>query len=411
MTRPSPRARRTLLAAGLLAVAALVATATPALATTSAAPSTTSASRPTATPPFAGPPDRLGHCQPVTVPVTLPTGQAAHLAGHLCTPAHGHPTTVMFLVHGATYNSAYWSWPQDPAQYSFVWRALAAGYAVLAIDRLGNGQSTRPFSALDTFAAQASTLHQTVLALRAGTLGHTRWQHVIAVGHSFGAAELAQELATWPTDADAVIFTGSGHAVSAATTGLTHTGFEAATGLESRFASLGLDPGYLTSTTQAVRDELLYDTSDSDPAVRAYDQASRDTLALTESTTRPADLIALTSGLRIPTLLLDGQNDSHYCDGAQTPAETGLDNCATAATLYGSEKPNYGSCFAASIVPGSGHDLTTELGAALAAALILRYDWATLPPTGHAAHCAVTGAFPCTDTDTATAAHRPGDAS
>src|SRR6266568_5396043 len=98
---------------------------------------------------FADPPARLGHCHTVTVPVTLPTGQAAHLAGHLCTPAHGYATTALVLVHGATYDSAYWSWPQDPWRYSFVWQALAVGYSVVAVDRLGDGQSSRPLSTLD----------------------------------------------------------------------------------------------------------------------------------------------------------------------------------------------------------------------------------------------------------------------
>jgi len=393
-----------LLAAGLLAAAALVASAVPALAAPSApqsaAPSLTEGARPTATPPFADPPGRLGHCQPVTVPVTLPTGQAEHLAGHLCTPAHGTPTTIMLLAHGGTYNSAYWSWPQDPARYSFVWQALAGGYAVLAIDRLGDGQSSRPDSTLDTFEAQAATLHQVVTAIRTGSAAiGRRFPHVIEIGHSFGSAEIALQLATYPHDADAVILTGSGHAVSVETTTLTHTGFAPAAGLlPHRFATT-LDPGYLTSTTQSVRDQLLYNIHDSDPAVRAYDQSTRDTLALTESTTRPANLIALTRSLDIPTLLLDGQFDPHYCNGAQAAPETDLDDCAAGATLYASEKPNYGSCFAAAVVPGSGHDLFTEYGAGTAATIILHYTWRVLAPVAATAGCAVTGAFPAATPD------------
>ena len=412
MTRPIPPSRRTsrsvlaarLLSAGLLAAAALVATAIPALAappaTPSVAPSPTEAARPTVMPPFADPPGRLGHCQPVTVPVTLPTGQAEHLTGHLCTPAHGAPTTIMLLAHGATYNSAYWSWPQDPALYSFVWQALAGGYAVLAIDRLGDGQSSHPDSTLDTFDAQAATLHQVVTAIRTGTTAiGWRFPHVIEIGHSFGSAEIAQQLTTYPHDADAVVLTGSGHAVSVETTTLTHTGFAPAAGLlPHRFATT-LDPGYQTTTTQAVRDQLLYNIHDSDPAVRAYDQSTCDTLALTESTTRPANLIALTQTLGIPTLLLDGQFDPHYCNGAQAIPEANLDDCATAATLYASEKPNYGTCFGAAIVPGSGHDLFTEYGAHTAATLILRYAWRVLPPVAVTAQCTVTGAFPAATPD------------
>jgi pimeloyl-ACP methyl ester carboxylesterase len=342
------------------------------------------------TPVFANPPTRLGRCQTVTLPVTLPGGQPARLAGHLCTPAHSHPHTVLMLAAGGTYNSAYWSWPVDPDFYSFTWQALAdGGYAVFAVDRLGTGQSSHPPSTMDTFVAQGYTLHQAVARLRAGTVEDTRYRHVILIGHSFGSAEIAEELSVYPHDADAVIFTGSGHAVSAETTGLTHTGFAPAATLLPR--DTGLDTGYLTSTTPQVRDQLLYRTVDSAPAVRAFDQATRDLLAVSEASTRPADLSTLTRGLRIPTLLLDGQDDSHYCDGAQAVPETGLDDCATAADLFGSERTHYGSCFAAGIVPGSGHDLTTEFGARTAATLILRYVRAVLPAGAAQARCAVTG--------------------
>jgi pimeloyl-ACP methyl ester carboxylesterase len=391
LTRPQPsRTGRRLLLAALAAVAALLTLALPAIAApTTVAVATASAP---ATPVFADPPPQLGHCHNLTVPVTLPGGQAAHLAGHLCTPTHGHPDTVLMLAHGATYNSGYWSWSMDPDFYSFVWQTLRSGYAVLAIDRLGDGQSSRPESTMVTFPAEASTLHQAVTALRAGTVGHTRWERVILVGHSYGSAEIAQELATYPGDADAVILTGSGHAVSANTQGLTQTGFKAASTMLARFGEL--DAQYLTSTTQQVRDELLYRDADSDPAVRAFDQATRDTLALAEATTRPPDLSVLTRTLRIPTLLIDGQFDSHYCNGAQVPAESTLDNCSSSAALYASEKPQYGSCFAAAIVPGSGHDLMTEYGARVAAGLILRFARATVPPSGGRARCAVLGAFP-----------------
>jgi pimeloyl-ACP methyl ester carboxylesterase len=341
-------------------------------------------------PVFANPPPRLGSCQPVRLPVTLPGGQDAWLAGHLCTPAHSHPRTVLMLAPGGTYNSAYWSWPVDPDFYSFTWQALAdGGFAVFAVDRLGTGQSSHPPSTLDTFTAQGYTLHQAVARLRAGTVGHTRYQHVILIGHSFGSAEIAQELHDYPADADAVIFTGSGHAVSAETTGLTHTGFAPAVTLLPRDA--GRDPGYVTSTTQQVRDQLLYRTVDSARAVRVFDQATRDLLAVREASTRPSDLSTLTAGLRIPTLLLDGQDDSHYCNGAQLVPETGLYDCATATDLYHSEQAHYGPCFAAAIVPGSGHDLTTEFGARTAATLILRYARTVLPPGATRARCTVTG--------------------
>lgn len=344
----------------------------------------------TGLPPFAAPPAWLGTCRDVRLPVTLAGGQAETLVAHRCEPRHGRPDTVLVLVHGATYDAAYWSWPQDPAVHSFTWAALAAGYAVLAVDRLGQGASSRPASALDTFPAQALTLHQVAQTARRD------FRRVVFVGHSFGSAEVSQDLATWSRDADAVILTGSGHQVSNATNALSHAGFAPAADLDPRFASLAADPGYETSTTLTVRTNLLYNPAASSTRVRAYDQATRDTLSLSELTTRPASLTALTRTLRIPTLLLDGQVDSHYCDGAQAPSppETGLDDCTTGTTLYASERANYGPCLAAAVVPGSGHDLTTENGASVAATLALTWLRATAPTNEDAARCVAVGAWP-----------------
>ena len=350
-----------------------------------ASPPTRTGATPFGLPPFANPPDRLGSCYLVAITAILPTGQPVTLNAHNCAPRGHTPRTVLILVHGATYNSAYWSWPQDPARHSFVWAALTAGYAVLAVDRLGQGASSRPNSALDSFPAQAATLH----AVAQWAARH--WMRRVIIGHSFGSAEEAAELAVSLRDADAAVFTGSGDAVSNATNTLSRTGFKSAAALDPRFATL--DAGYETSTTLAVRASLLYRPVDTSAAVIAFDQHTRDTLSFTELTTRPADLSGLTRGLAMPMLLIDGQDDSHYCDGAQQPAKTALDDCATGAGLYASERSNYGPCLATAVVPGSGHDLQTENGAPFAARSILNWVRATVTPAGRV-RCAVIGALP-----------------
>lgn len=291
-------------------------------------------------------------------------------------------------LHGGTYNSSYWSWPQDPAERSFVWRALAAGYGVLVPDRLGYGQSSRPLSSQVTFTAQATTLHQLVLDLHNGRLG--RYASIIGVGHSFGSAELANMAATYPHDFAAVIMTGSGHRVSAQTTAQTATMFApAASLLPHRFA--GLDPGYLTTVNTQARLAVLYDPRYVRPAVLNYDTATEDTLTIGEATTRPVDIAVDTKQFTVPTLLIDGEHDSHYCNDSQAIPESNLDNCSTSESLYTSERANYPHCFAAAVVPDSGHDLTTEQDAPLAADLMLRWALATLPPQGKTAHCTAIG--------------------
>ena len=340
------------------------------------------------TPPFANPPLRLGHCATVAVPVTLPNGEAAHLAGHLCSPARSRPRVVFLLLHGATYNSSYWSWPQDPTDHSFIWQALAAGYAAMVPDRLGYGQSSRPPSSEVTFSAQALTLHQVVLDLRNGRLG--RYQSIIGIGHSYGSAELANMAMTFPYDLGAMIMTGSGHRVSAQTTQQAATLFAPADSLlPQRFGDL--DPGYLTSANAQARLAVLYDPRYVTKSVLNYDTATEDTLPIGEVATRPADIAVDTAQFAVPSMLIDGAHDSHYCREAQTIPESGLDDCSSGTALYTSEQTHYPRCFAAAIVPDSGHDLTTEQGASQAARLMLRWALATLPPGTQTARCAAIG--------------------
>jgi pimeloyl-ACP methyl ester carboxylesterase len=346
---------------------------------------------PVEVPAFANPPVLLGHCDVVVVPVTLPGVSHAQLTGHLCTPLlDPDVTTVEVLLHGATYNASYWSWPLDPARQSFTWAALRARVAVFAVDRLGYGLSTRPAAATNTFAAQTDTLHQVFTALRVGiTRDATRYRTLVGVAHSFGSAELDNEAATYPRDLDALVLTGSGSHTSVETTTQSHALAPAATVNATRFT--GMDPGYLTSATAAARQALLYDPTFTPPGTVAFDFATEDTLGLGEVTSRPASLTALTLTLRMPVLLVDGQRDSHYCDGAQAIPETGLDDCASSDTLYASERANYNACFAAAVVPHSGHDLTTADGARDASALI--QTWVGETVDDGRARCATTGGW------------------
>jgi pimeloyl-ACP methyl ester carboxylesterase len=349
-------------------------------------------------PPFAMPPAGIGSCHSTTFHVSLLDGSAAGLAAYQCTSArHSHVRTDLLLLHGGTYNASYWSWPIDPASRSTVWAALAAGYDVTALDRLGYGRSTHLLSSMNTFTQQAWTLHQTVVQLKNGT--KTRFSAVVAVGHSFGSAEMLNQAALHPDDYVALVVTGSGSTVSAATTAATHTAFSPASSVAHRFA--GRDPGYLTNTTAAGREATVYTAADTTPAMVTFDWQTEDTLTLGEIGSRPPTLNQLTGTIRVPVLLLDGMDDSHYCNNAQSPApnETNLDNCSTAVGLYASERPHYAmACFAAAVVPHSGHDLTTEDGARTANRDIVSWLRTTITPAASHAGCDRQGPFvPPTD--------------
>src|SRR5205807_3494715 len=154
----------------------------------------------------------------------------------------------------------------------------------------GAGASSAPNSALVTFGVQTNAIHTTVTALRNGTLG-TRFAHVVLIGHSFGSAEATAELADYH-DADALIATGSGHAVAAAISADTATMFAPAkTLLPGRFGSR--DPGWITTTTADARRVIMYAAAAPADTVQ-FDMSTRDAVSKTEMSTRPPNLIALT---------------------------------------------------------------------------------------------------------------------
>src|SRR4051794_9526697 len=61
-------------------------------------------------------------CYQIQVPVFVPAIGNAHMFGQLCVPRRSTSTsaTVQVLIPGATYNHAYFDWPQDPSRYSYV---------------------------------------------------------------------------------------------------------------------------------------------------------------------------------------------------------------------------------------------------------------------------------------------------
>lgn len=108
----------------------------------------------------------MGHLDPVT----LSAGDATvcNVLGVLCARGSIHNKTIQVALHGATYGHLYWDWPYQPALYSYMRYATAAGYAVLNIDRIGIGRSSHPPADAVTIEPNAYVVHQIVQALRSG---------------------------------------------------------------------------------------------------------------------------------------------------------------------------------------------------------------------------------------------------
>jgi pimeloyl-ACP methyl ester carboxylesterase len=94
-------------------------------------------------------------CTDADLPVSGPglpplvPGAPATMRGRLCLPAGAGPNTdvpdtAQLLVHGGTYNSAYWDLPYQPGRYSYQRDMAAHGYATFAADEATKDQVSVP---------------------------------------------------------------------------------------------------------------------------------------------------------------------------------------------------------------------------------------------------------------------------
>jgi pimeloyl-ACP methyl ester carboxylesterase len=149
----------------------------------------------------------------LTFPVTLADGSAAEVVGRLYYKGSFRNRTLLLALHGANYNHKYWDVPTiNGHEYSFARYMAERKYAVLAIDQLGAGESTKPADGdLLTLDQTASAIHQVITRLRSGENGVAYgFERVVTVGHSLGSINAIYEQGTYH-DADAVITTGMGH--------------------------------------------------------------------------------------------------------------------------------------------------------------------------------------------------------
>jgi pimeloyl-ACP methyl ester carboxylesterase len=312
---------------------------------------------------------KYGNCQSIRLPVALAPGDPANqaIAGMYCVPVRwaSGPHEVDVMTPGATYNSAYWDWPQNPALYSYVDKTLQAGRAALDYNRLGTGNSSRPPSAALAVSDEAYVLHQLVAWLR-GSRGYSQ---VNLIGHSLGSVISIQEAGLYQ-DVSRVVVTGLLHPPNAgvgfATTllSLLHPA-----ALDPQFLGLGFDLGYLT-TIPSDRAADFYSAA-ADPAVVTYDEAHKDVVPMTDLTSLSTTW-ALPSGPNVsdsvtaPVLIVIGAQDAIFCTAPPV-----LD-CSQTAELLASEEPYYTSAASLTIdsISGTGHDIALHPSADQSFALI-----------------------------------------
>jgi len=185
-------------------------------------------------------------------------------------------TAVDVFVCGATYDHRYATRRPGRGVLSYAEMTLAAGRAVLAVDRLGTGASSRPPARDVTLRAQARAVHQVITWARQG---HTR---VNLIGHSLGSAIATLVAGTWPDAPDTLVLTGwYPHAMpSPEALALLETGIKPAA-CDPVLADLGYDDLEYLTTVDGIRGPAFH-LPDADPVAVADDDACRSVVSAVE---------------------------------------------------------------------------------------------------------------------------------
>jgi pimeloyl-ACP methyl ester carboxylesterase len=283
---------------------------------------------------------------PVTLPVALTDGGPVEheVYAELFLPEGDVPTAVQVLVPGFTYDHRYFTVPGD---YNYTTAMTKAGWAVLALDRIGTGRSSRPPSDQVTAASNGYVLHQVVQALRAGTFGH-EFATVVAVGHSYGSGVVLVEDAAHH-DLDGLVLTGMLHTTAplhAKAIDLFHQASQ-----DELLTDRGPWPENYATHKPGNRSRLLEAPGKVEAPVSAYNEAIKGTATLGEGMTLTETYAPeLSRAVKVPTLIVVGALDQLFSGGEDTSTDTVLER----------ERACYGEAAQLEIVviPDTGHALT-----------------------------------------------------
>jgi len=212
----------------------------------------------------------------------------------------------------------YWSGinyphPTFDHEYSWVSHALSQGYATLAIDNLGNGDSSHPDPVqVVQKPLQVEVMREIIRRLRDGSLPSIprSYQKIVFVSHSYGSI-IGRSLATvYPNDgADTYVLTGAAANLTGLQGAIASFQLQPASIIDpDRFS--GLLPGYAGVSATGLRETCYSGDGDFDPNVLAWDLASPHFLAVGELATLPSEIASNFTG---PVMVLTGRYDQVAC--------------------------------------------------------------------------------------------------
>ncbi|KAH6674980.1 hypothetical protein B0J14DRAFT_25506 [Halenospora varia] len=306
----------------------------------------------------------------------LPVNGTWNISVTYCEPVvkvQGREDTIQLLLHGVAYTKSYWSGigfqhPDFESEYSWTAHANSQGYATIAMDNLGNGDSSRP-DPLNIVQSplQLAIIRQIMISLRAGSLPSISkpFKKIIFGTHSYGSI-LGRALATvFPTSgADAYVLTATSNKLAGF--GNVPATFQAASASVRDPKRYSILPnGYLSPSPEGLRQTVYSFDGDFDPRLLAFDQRGPHTFAIGELA---AQRTATPSNFTGPVLVLTGRYDTIVCgtgnitnDIATRTGDCGVgptSNPAGTRELFPVASP-----FDTYIPDHTGHDLTLHYSA------------------------------------------------
>ena len=252
--------------------------------------------------------------------------------------------------------------PTFEGEYSWVYHASSQGYATLAIDNLGNGDSERPDPVqMVQPALQISVLYEILTGLRTGSLPSIpKYNKIIMATHSYGSV-LGRLIATiFPTSgADAYVLTAAAGTLSGLKDLIVNFQARSASAVDPRFSKL--DPAYVAATKSSIRDTIYGQNGQFDPKMLEWDMQSPHIFAVGEiAFSRPATPTTYAG----PVMILTGREDQIVCGNANITSE--VPNCgvgpgsipANTSSLF----PN-ASVFNAYVPDDTAHNINTQYSA------------------------------------------------
>ncbi|WP_437617603.1 alpha/beta hydrolase [Sorangium sp. So ce1151] len=285
--------------------------------------------------------------------------------GQVNAEAGPRPSVVQMLSGSFMWDLDYWS-VRDPSEgtdrYDWTAHALRAGYATLAVDRIGIGRSSRPPAERVHAESNLYVNHQVARALREGRIagpdGPIGFEAVVAVSHSFSCIMTELLITRYPDDFDAAVLSGFTHDPRS-------DNFEARVLVnlheaseDPRLAGMDYTPGYRAALPGS-RFTIFFWPAITDPALLLWDERNTKSTLTTAEWDSLSALLTATMDVRVPVLLAIGGSDPLFCKGPPPQGPYGTD-CSSVERFLAIEGPRLGSrvpSLEGYILPGAGHNL------------------------------------------------------